>query len=62
MSFDGVCMDMNALRDFLSREDQYFDIRRKSLLLGNMSLTVSEKVVLLNRKCSFGSILLCKQK
>lgn len=23
---------------------------------------VSEKVVLLNRKCSFGSILLCKEK
>lgn len=37
MSSDGVCVNMNALMDFLSREDQYFDIRRECLLLGNMS-------------------------
>ena len=51
-----VCIDMNVLMDFLSREDQYFASRRKGPLLGNTSLTVSEKVALLNRKCSFGSI------
>lgn len=56
MSSDRVCMDMNALMDFILREDQYFVSRRKGLLLGNMSLIVSDKVALLSRKCFFGSI------
>lgn len=41
---------------FFQERNQYLVGMRKCLLLGNMSLTVLEKVVLLSGKCSFGSI------
>lgn len=56
MSSDRLSADMDVLMVFLSREDGYFVRRKEGLLLVNVSLTASEKVALLSRKYSFGSI------